>query len=310
MYPSQWFASLGMLWFPWIFSTVLLLLQVWPVRGITQAAVHGWYLAHVQVVLLGLLGLASVFYFLPVLRKEALHSRALALFTFVGLILFGGWVGLSYTVPLPAWMGAIGKVMTVFLLLPVWAAVYNVWRTRRLALAVPESRYFSFSLLLLLAYAILLAFMRVTPWGESLNFTVAQQSLFVLLVQGFSGLAGLGAAYFILPRLAGRELPAPGMVKWHFGVAAVALILIAGALWAGGFLQGARLRDAQTPFTDVAKSYLMSIRVASLGETLWILGALLFGYNVVRLTIELVLDQFRQLVKGPVPAPTLAEGRA
>jgi cbb3-type cytochrome oxidase subunit 1 len=299
-----------MLWFPWIYSTALLLLQVWPVRGITQAAVHGWYGAHLQVVLLGLLGLAAVFYCVPVLKQATLYSRELALFTLVGVLLFGGWVGLAYTVPLPAWMGAIGKVMTLFLLLPVWATVLNLRRTRGTADAGPELKFFSFGILALLIFGVLLAFTRVVPSGERLNFTVAQQALSVLLVAGFSGVIGLGGAYFILPRIAGRPLPSPGLVRLHFWIAALAVVLMAVALFAGGFPHGARLVDAQVPFNEVARAYLMSIRMTSLGETLWILGALLFAVNVMRLILALAVGHVRQLVQGPAPAPTLAEVRA
>lgn len=310
MYPSQWFAALGVLWFPWIYSTVTLLLQVWPVRGIAQAAVHGWYLAHLEVVLLGLLGLGALFYFIPVLRKQALHSRELALFTLVGLILCGGWVGASYTVPLPAWMGALGKVATLFVLLAVWTAFMNVRRTQGGGSASVELRFFMLGLYALLAWGVVLVLQRATPLGVQLDFTVAQQGLFTLLVAGFSALVGLGGAYFLLPRVTGRALPWQALVKAHFWLAAIALVLTAMAFLAGGFLQGSRLADAQVPFSGVVQAYLMPIRMATLGELLGILGSLLFALNVMRLIAVVLVDSARGVICEPAGTPALAEGRA
>jgi cytochrome c oxidase cbb3-type subunit 1 len=310
MYPSQWFAALGMLWFPWIYSTATLLLQVWPVRGITQAAVHGWYIGHFQVVLLGLLGLGAVFYFIPVFRQQALHSRELAAFTLGGLILCGGWVGVSHTVPLPSWMGALGKVATLFVLLAVWTAFMNIRQTKGSGSASIESRYFTLGLYALLAWAVVLVLQRATPLGARLDFTVAHQGSFALLVPGFSAVIGLGAAYHILPRICGQPLPWPGFVKAHFWLAAVAVALMAVAFIAGGFPQGARLLDAQVAFTDVVRACLMPIRMATMGELIWILGSVLFAVNVLRLTMLMVLSGVQGMVRDATGAPALTEGRA
>ena len=41
-YPSQWFVLAALFWFPWIYSTAILLLEVFPVRGIVQASIAWW----------------------------------------------------------------------------------------------------------------------------------------------------------------------------------------------------------------------------------------------------------------------------
>src|SRR5262245_23660336 len=43
LYPSHWFILAALFWFPWIFSTAILLLQFFPMRGVVQAAVNWWY---------------------------------------------------------------------------------------------------------------------------------------------------------------------------------------------------------------------------------------------------------------------------
>jgi hypothetical protein len=62
LYPSQWFVLAALFWFPWILSTAVLLLQVFPVRGVVQAAVAWWFAGNLLNVWLTLAGLAATFY--------------------------------------------------------------------------------------------------------------------------------------------------------------------------------------------------------------------------------------------------------
>src|SRR5438445_453675 len=88
LFVSQWFLLAGLFWFPWIYATANLLVIVFPVRGVAQAVIAWWFSNNLQVVWLGLVGLAVVFYFVPKLTKRELHSEYLALITFWMLMLF------------------------------------------------------------------------------------------------------------------------------------------------------------------------------------------------------------------------------
>src|SRR5712691_7436314 len=87
LFVSQWFLFAALFWFPWIYSTANLLLVVFPVRGVAQSVIDWWYSNNLIYVWLGLVGLASVFYFVPKLNNRELPSHYLALFTFWSLIL-------------------------------------------------------------------------------------------------------------------------------------------------------------------------------------------------------------------------------
>jgi cytochrome c oxidase cbb3-type subunit 1 len=56
LYPSQWFVVGAFFWFAWIFSTAVMLLTVWPARGVLQASVQWWYEHNLSTVFFGLPG--------------------------------------------------------------------------------------------------------------------------------------------------------------------------------------------------------------------------------------------------------------
>ena len=89
LYPSQWFRARGAVWFPLIFSTAILLLQVCPVRGVVQAAVAWWFAGNLLNVWLTLSGLAATFYLPPKLTEKPLQSHYLALFVFWTVLILG-----------------------------------------------------------------------------------------------------------------------------------------------------------------------------------------------------------------------------
>ena len=309
MHPVQWFGGLSVLWFPWIYLTAIMFLQVWPVRGMAQGAVHWWFLAQCQVVLLGLFGAGSLFYFMPALRKQPLASRQLALFALVTLIFCGGWTGVPLAAPVPAWMSTISQIMCVCLAMPVLAVILNLWQLRSGPIA-PEGRFFRFGLRSLVLWTFLLVVLNGTGlWGRT-AFTLVDPALNQLFLQGFSVMLSLGAAYIILPRVAGRTLPFPVLARTHFWLAAVGLLLVVLPFFVGGVKQGGGLVNAAVPFNDVAHGILMPIRMASMGQLLLILGHGLLVVNVVALMLRLLMAHVRSFDNAPVVLVKAVEGRA
>src|SRR5258708_3133340 len=43
LFPAQWYILAALFWFPWLFTTARLLLIWFPVRGVMQLAVNGWF---------------------------------------------------------------------------------------------------------------------------------------------------------------------------------------------------------------------------------------------------------------------------
>jgi cytochrome c oxidase cbb3-type subunit 1 len=279
LYPSHWFIIAGVLWFPWILSTATMLLGVMPVRGVAQSVVHWWYLGNLQVVVLGLFGLAAVFYFMPKLASRDLHSENLARFTFFTLLLFGSWVGMPVGGPLPAWMGVLSSVAALCLVVSVVSVVENVRHSCSFNAPDPEARFFSFAIPMLMLAVVIGACAALPPLAPRVDFTLVRSGQIQLLVAGFFCMVAMGGIYHVLPRVVAAKWPFPSLIRAHLWLATLGVLLIAGAYLIGGWQQGAKLAQADIKFVDVARGVLMPIRIATMGECFWTLGCLFFAAN-------------------------------
>ncbi len=308
LYPSQWFVFAGLLWFPWIYSTANLSLLFFPVRGVVQSSVHWWYLNNLNVVWLGLMGLAATFYFIPRLTGNPLHSRYMALLTFWGLILLGSWGGIPAFAPLPAWMPVLSAVATVSMIVIALTAVTNVkntlvgqWSKLKSHPALPfigfGLLFFTLSILMRTANA-LPGIDRVTDFTW---FTAAQTQAGVY---GFFALTMFGAVYYIAPRLVGIQLPSSKLLRVHFWCAALGILLLVVPLASGGIVQGMKLNDPNMPIVKVAEATLPFLRASTTGDLLMALGHACFALN---LFVLLAVYLKRLLVPACIAAMTPVE---
>lgn len=290
VFVSQWFIFAALFWFPWIYSTAELLLVTFPVRGAAQMAIWAYYDANLAGTWLSLVGLAAVFYFIPKLTGHDLHSRYLALLVFWMLILFSGWTGVAHSAPLPAWMPALSTVATVLMFVPVMAVVLNIHRTvggKWSSLAAnPPLRFVAVgTLAFVFAWLMKIACAMVDgKYPVGLTWLTAAQAH--LNTYGFFCLVMFGAAYAILPWLTQSEFPAPRLVRAHFWMALLGVLLSVGPLTVAGIVEARRMLDPNIAFMSVAKSTLHFLRVSTMGDLLLAFGHLLFLVNVIGLAVR------------------------
>jgi cytochrome c oxidase cbb3-type subunit 1 len=288
--PSQWFLIAALFWLPWIFSTARLTLIWWPVRGIAQAVVDWWFSANLNYVWLALVGLATIFYLQPFLLNRKLHSRHLAVFTFWTLILFASWSGIPSSAPVPAWMPALSTVATLLTVIPALAVAVNIFKTSCGQKCEEKNSaaflFIAFGALAFVAVGIARAFNALPPASAVTNFTWFTIALAKLNTYGFFAMAMFGLIYYAVPRVTSIEWPQPKLIRAHFWLAAIGILLFVLPLAIGGIVQGMKLNDPQVAFADVTKSALMPLRVSTLGEVLLLLGHLMLVVNITVLSVQ------------------------
>ncbi len=295
LYPSQWFVLAALFWFPWILSTAVLL-QLVPLRGVVQAVVAWWFAGNLLNVWLVLAGLASTFYIIPKLADRPLQSQNLALFIFLTLMLFGTWTGVPASAPLPAWMPVLSGVASSLLLVTALAVAVCVYQTTRGVTWPPvggPACYTMFGVFSLVLAMLLFSAGCVPVVSRVTDFTWFGRGEIALRLYGFFVMTMLGAAYFILPRLAGVEVCRP-RVRANFWLGVAGTLLVSVPLLIGGVRQGLALANPAVPFLDTGKAALMYFRMSTLGETLLVLGNLLFLFNVVTVIVRC----YRPMVKA------------
>jgi len=289
--PSQWFLLAALFWFPWIYFTAnYLLLSHTPVRGVTQPIVAWWYSGNLNLVWLGLVGLAVIFYFIQQLMNRPLYSRQLALLTFWTIILFASWSGIPQSAPVPAWIPSISTVATILTIVTVLSVMMNVCKTCGRGCSQTENptpgKFIAFGSMAF-AIAWLMNVLSAVPGVSSVTnltwFGVAQWQLNVF---GFFGMAMFGAIYHIVPQVTGMEWPCAKSVRRHYWLAALGIILIALPLAIGGLVQGFRWANVNVSNVDVAKSALMFLGVSTLGEVLILVGNLMLLGNLIGLSVR------------------------
>ena len=307
LYPAHWFLFASLLWFAWSYSTAnLFLTSVYVPRGVVQSIIDWWFTNNVVFIWLALAGVGMGFYFIPKLSGRPLANSGLALYAFFALIFFGTWCGIPTGAPVPAWLPVVSTVAAVLTLPAIIAIAIVNWRTTSFGQTKCGGGPFCFVRFGMMSFVLssLLYLLPACPhMGKVLQFTWFSFGQTQLQLLGFFAMIVFGAVYEILPRTSGRALPFPGLVKAHFGLNALGVLLFAVPLLVGGVEQGLVLK-AGGPVADANHAALFWLRIGTTGQLLILLGALAFALNIFVMTIKWKLALAKSVwaaVKAPLP---------
>jgi cytochrome c oxidase cbb3-type subunit 1 len=288
---------------PWLLATAAWLNGAPPLRGVVQTAAAAWFAQNLATFMLGFPALAALFHFLPQMARAALPSRSLARFGFWTLVLVGGGGGMNRFQggPFPAWMLSVGVVASVLAVVPTLAVARNLLPLCGRAPASgpePARRFLVAATAAFALGGLLNALNALDGVRRVTQFTLVTPALDALLVQGFAGLALIGAIYAIVPRLLGRDWPSGAAVRFH-GLAAVAgLALLVLALGIGGIVQGRALADPGVPFLNVVRKNLPFLGLATLANLLLLAGNLALAGNLFRLLVVVGRDRWGRFAQA------------
>ena len=288
LYVSQWFLLAALVWFPWILATASLLLQHFPVRGVTQIAIAGWYATGLSNIVLGGIALATIFYLIPKLLKRPLHSEGMAIFAFWLFIFFGSGAGVLSGSTVPAWVSSLSAVFAFFTCLAGVLVGLNLFHTIGgdwNKLLGSDLRFVSLGTVAFIASVILGALNAHSSIAEITQFTLVLPALQQLALGGFVMMTLIGGAYYLLQNIGGSE-EGNGLVGLHFWVALVGVGLTVAVLGLGGLIQGQTMADASIPFNAVTKSALNFLRMETVGSLFLFAGSVLFLVNVGRIGLK------------------------
>jgi cytochrome c oxidase cbb3-type subunit I len=263
--------------------------------GVQDALTQWWYGHNAVGFFLTTGFLAIMYYFIPKRVNRPVYSYRLSIVHFWSLIFIYIWAGphhLHYTA-LPQWAQTLGMVFSIMLWMPSWGGMINgvmtlsgawdklrtdpVVRMMIVALAFYGMSTFEGPLMSVRAVNSLSHY---TEWGIA---HVHSGSM------GWVGFISFGALYCLTPWLWKRKaLFSTALVEWHFWLATLGILFYIVAMYVAGITEGFMWR-AYNEFgfleysfieTVKAKHIMYMIRVA--GGSLYLIGALLMAYNLVR----------------------------
>jgi cytochrome c oxidase cbb3-type subunit 1 len=263
--------------------------------GVQDAMTQWWY-GHNAVgffLTAGFLGM--MYYFIPKQAERPVYSYRLSIVHFWSLIFLYIWAGphhLHYTA-LPDWAQTLGMTFSIMLWMPSWGGMINgimtlsgAWYKLRtdpvLRMLVTSVAFYGMSTF----EGPLMSVKQVNALSHYTDWTIGHVHSGAL---GWVALISFGALYFLVPRLWKRpRLYSVRLVSYHFWISTIGIVLYITAMWVSGILQGLMWRSydglgfLQYSFVETVEAMHPFYVVRAMGGILFLLGALVMIYNLVR----------------------------
>jgi cytochrome c oxidase cbb3-type subunit 1 len=253
VYVSQWYIFGGLFWFPWLYTTVQLLLLMAPVKGVTQAMINWWYGHNALGLFFTPMAVATAYYLIPKVIGRPIYSYHLSILGFWSLALFYSWAGAHHLVggPIPAWLITASAVGSMMMFIPVTMTAINHHMTMKghfgLLRYSPTLRFVVFGAVCYTLASFQGSLMALRIYNEPFHFTHHTVGHAHLGLYAFFTMIMFGAFYYIVPRLTGREWASAALIKTHFWSCAAGITLMVVALSVGGMIQGWEMNQASEP---------------------------------------------------------------
>ena len=260
--------------------------------GVQDAMVQWWY-GHNAVgffLTAGFLGI--MYYFIPKQAERPVYSYRLSVVHFWALIAVYVWAGphhLHYTA-LPDWAQSLGMVMSLVLLAPSWGGMINgimtlsgAWQKLRtdpiLKFLIVSVSFYGMSTF----EGPMMSIKTVNALSHYTDWTIGHVHSGAL---GWVGMISIGAMYFLIPRLFGRQIYSLKLIETHFWISTIGIVLYISSMWIAGVMQGLMWR-AVNPDGTLTYSFVESVAamhpfyiVRALGGVFYLTGMLLMAYNL------------------------------
>jgi cytochrome c oxidase cbb3-type subunit I/II len=282
-------------------------LKSYPVyAGVQDALVQWWYGHNAVAFFLTTPYLGLMYYFIPKAANRPVYSYKLSIIHFWALIFLYIWAGphhLLYTA-LPDWAQSLGVAFSIMLIAPRWGGMINGLLTLRGAWdRVREDVVLKFMVVAVTAYGMatfegpMLSLKSVNAISHFTDWTIAHVHIGGL---GWNGMLTFGVLYWLIPRIYKTELFSRKLASFHFWIATLGILFYAIPLYFAGFTQSLMWKEF-TPdgvlkypnFLETVVQILPMYRLRAFGGSLYLLGALVMVYNLVKTMLagKLVADE-------------------
>lgn len=261
--------------------------------GIQDALVQWWYGHNAVAFFLTTPILGMMYYFIPKASNRPVYSYKLSIIHFWALIFLYIWAGphhLLYSA-LPDWAQALGVVFSVMLIAPSWGGMINGLLTLRGAWdKVREDPVLKMFVVGVTAYGMstfegpMLSLKSVNALSHFTDWTIAHVHIGTL---GWNGMMTFGMIYWLTPKLFNTKLFSVKIANTHFWIATLGMLFFSIPLYFAGFTQALMWKQfteegylAYPNFLETVTQILPMYYLRAFGGTLYLIGALLFVYNV------------------------------
>lgn len=243
MYVSLWYSMGTMIWTTFTVFVGSYAIN-WVPEGISRVNVSWFYVHNLVGLIYTPMGLAAAYYFLPKLANTPIYSHRLSMIGFWSIAFIYAWIGTHHMMhgPISQWLQTVSIVFSIWLFIPVWTVVYNLFATiQNNWKKYLESAPIRFLMMGNLFYLItcvqgpLMALRNVNEITSKTDWVIGHSHISLYGTFTFFAIAGL---YYAIPAMVKKPLWSKSMADWHFAFNLWGSILFLFSLWLGGFLQG------------------------------------------------------------------------
>ncbi|QMW00895.1 cytochrome-c oxidase, cbb3-type subunit I [Spirosoma foliorum] len=263
--------------------------------GVQDALVQWWYGHNAVAFFLTTPYLGMMYYFLPKMANRPVYSYRLSILHFWALIFIYIWAGphhLLYT-SLPDWAQSLGVVFSIMLIAPSWGGMINGLLTLRGAWdKVREDAILKFMVVALTCYGMatfegpMLSLKNVNGIAHFTDWIVAHVHVGAL---GWNGFMTFAILYWLIPRMFRTPLYSKKLLNFHFWIGTLGILFYAIPMYIAGFTQGLMWKEftkesvlKYPTFLETTLQILPMHMMRAIGGTLYLLGAILMGYNLFK----------------------------
>lgn len=289
LYVSVWYLVAAFIWFPIIFIVANI-----PglFKGVDQSIVNWWFAHNALGLWLTPLALSVAYYLIPKIVGKPIYSYNLSLLGFWALALFYSQAGIHHLIggPVPSWLVTLSIVQSVMMVIPVVAVAINHSMTLKGRFEVliysPSLRFVALGSFFYLCASLQGSLQALRSFNQISHFTHYTVAHAHLGVYGFVSMIMFGGAYYVFPRITGREWPFPILTSLHFWLVVIGFLIYFIGLTIGGFIQGVEMLDASIPFMQIVENTIPYLQTRSLGGIIMTLGHLCFAAHAIILMVD------------------------
>jgi len=285
LYISVYYIVAGFIWLP-----SLLIVAYLPQYTPTVEAGMNWWYAHNA---LGLwftpLCLAAAYFFIPKVTGRPIYSYWLSLLGFWSLALFYNWNGFHHLIggPVPTWAVTVSVAASVMMIIPVVTVAVNhhltVVGVFKRVVNSPTLRFVVFGAMSYTLVSLQGSFQAIRSLNETVHFTHYVIAHAHIGMYAFVTMVLFGSIYYILPRILDWEWSSKKLIKAHFWLTAIGIIIYVMALQYGGIFQGIMMNNPNIPFVEIVEYTIPFLQARSFAAILLTAGHIIFAYLVFKM---------------------------
>jgi len=263
--------------------------------GVQDALVQWWYGHNAVAFFLTTPFLGLMYYFVPKAANRPVYSYRLSIIHFWSLIFIYIWAGphhLLYST-LPDWAQNLGVAFSVMLLFPSWGGMINGLLTLRGAWdKVRTDPVLKFFVVAITGYGMatfegpMLSLKNVNAIAHFSDWIIAHVHVGALAWNGF---LTFGMVYWLVPRLFKTKLYSIKLANVHFWIGTLGIIIYTLPMYVAGFVQASMWKQFNPDgtltygnFLETVSSIIPMYWMRAIGGTLYIVGAFILLYNIVK----------------------------